>query len=247
MYDGVRSLQQRPATTDYLARVIQMLQLGKRTGILAVERGEHATFEEGVLVFVNGQITEAKVGLRFGRNALNWLSMWGLCRFIFTPAPPSPPALPAPRSIHTPIPTQLRAHTTQKLPALQSNTDPLQARVTQKLPALPANFEDLQPRTTQKLTAIKLVKPVASSQNGYATPHPSPAPVVVIPYHTRPIDEAVRLLEERQLPRTHKHLLLLIDGRRTTLDLMRLMGRTPEDMSRLLGDLRYLGLIGLRV
>jgi hypothetical protein len=206
-------------------------------------------FEEGLLVFINGQITEARVGLRHGKSALNWLSTWGLCRCSFMLM--SPPALPSPGAASMP-PTPY-ARITQKLPAVQMDTDPRQPlppRITQKLPALPANLDSQQPRITQKLTTIKLVKPTGGNQNGYAIPynsHTPAAPISVTPYLTRPVDEAVRLVEERNLSRYHKHLLLLIDGRRTTLDLMRVMGRSPDEMSRLIGDLRYLGLVGLHV
>src|SRR5579859_7374651 len=103
-----------------------MLQLGKKTGILTIEHGEQATFEEALLRFVDGQIIEAKVGLRSGRNALNWLSTWGMCRFIFMAMPPL--ALPAqqsnPRLTQTPSYVPPQARVTQKLPALQTSTDP---------------------------------------------------------------------------------------------------------------------------
>ena len=75
----------RDTMADQLAKVIQVLQLGRKTGMLTVERGEGITFEEGLLVFVNGQIVEAGVGKSSGQEALGWLNSWGKCRFAFVP------------------------------------------------------------------------------------------------------------------------------------------------------------------
>jgi len=76
-------LQQRGTTTDRLANVIQVLQLGRKTGMLSVERGEGTTREEGMIMFVQGQITQAYAGQQSGQAALAWLNSWGACRFTF--------------------------------------------------------------------------------------------------------------------------------------------------------------------
>lgn len=75
----------RDTVADQLAKVIQVLQLGRKTGMLTVEHGEGATFEEGLLVFVNGQIVEANVGQSSGQDAFSRLNNWGKCRFAFIP------------------------------------------------------------------------------------------------------------------------------------------------------------------
>ena len=76
-------MQQRETATDRLADVIQVIQLGRRSGMLTVERGRGATFEEGTITFVNGQVAQASVGSRRGREALSWLSAWRSCLFTF--------------------------------------------------------------------------------------------------------------------------------------------------------------------
>ncbi len=76
-------LQQRGTTTDRLANVIQVLQLGRKTGMLSIERGEGTTREEGTIMFVQGQITQAHAGQQNGQAALAWLNSWGACRFTF--------------------------------------------------------------------------------------------------------------------------------------------------------------------
>lgn len=75
----------RETIADQLVKVIQVLQLARKTGTLAVERGEDAMFEEGTLVFINGQVTEAKTGQRSGLDAFNYLNTWGQCKFAFIP------------------------------------------------------------------------------------------------------------------------------------------------------------------
>ncbi|TMB84035.1 MAG: DUF4388 domain-containing protein, partial [Chloroflexi bacterium] len=64
---------QRETATDRLSNVIQVIQLGKKSGLLTVERGEGITFEEGAITFVNGQAREAQVGKYTGIDAFNWL------------------------------------------------------------------------------------------------------------------------------------------------------------------------------
>lgn len=75
--------QQRGTTTDRLANVIQVLQLGRKTGMLSVERGEGTTREEGMMTFVQGQVIQSLAGQRSGQAALTWLNGWGACRFTF--------------------------------------------------------------------------------------------------------------------------------------------------------------------
>src|SRR5450432_819181 len=78
--------QKRGTVTDRLLNVIQVLQLGKKTGHLTIERDEGKGQEKGEIIFVEGQVTQAYGGNLRGQEALNWLSTWGACRFIFVPA-----------------------------------------------------------------------------------------------------------------------------------------------------------------
>lgn len=64
--------------------VIQVLQLGRKTGELRAERQVGSQTEEGLLKFVHGQITFAQCGQLDGKTALHWLQSWGTCRFVFT-------------------------------------------------------------------------------------------------------------------------------------------------------------------
>lgn len=75
--------QNRETATDKLASIIQLIQLGRRTGMLTARRGEGFTQEQGSITFLKGQITEASFGRHSGAEALNTLSAWGTCRFVF--------------------------------------------------------------------------------------------------------------------------------------------------------------------
>jgi len=87
--------------TNSLANVIQVIQLGRKSGVLTVERGDGVTFEEGVITFVNGQAVDALADPVSGQDALRWLGSWGTCRYEFIPTPTSKmPSITA--SVRTP-------------------------------------------------------------------------------------------------------------------------------------------------
>jgi hypothetical protein len=86
--------QRRGTVTDRLLNVIQVLQLGKKTGNLLVERGEGVKLEAGEIIFSNGQVIQARRGRLQGQEALSWLSTWSTCRFIFVPETEAPTTRP---------------------------------------------------------------------------------------------------------------------------------------------------------
>ncbi len=80
----------RVTATDQLSNVIEVVELGQRTGLLSVERGSGSVLEEGEIYFVSGRAMYAALaGLR-GREALAALSRWGACRFAFDRDAPRP-------------------------------------------------------------------------------------------------------------------------------------------------------------
>ena len=71
--------------TDRLANVLDVVELGQRTGLLRVERGNGTMREEGEVYFAQGKpIYAAIAGLR-GREALHILAQWTGCYFAFDP------------------------------------------------------------------------------------------------------------------------------------------------------------------
>lgn len=192
-------IQRRGTTTDQLANVIQVIQLGRKSGILSVERGEAASLEEGAITFVHGQITEAHVGRRNNQVALNWFKTWKACRFTFVPADSTRPTGP--------------------------------------IAAMPGGAIGQQQNETNSHVAVASL----ATQPGRGTgPLQASSPM---PHRILPAEEALRLLDLGGLSRIHRHLLLLIDGRRTTQELVRLMGRRPDEVQKLLHDLEYIHVI----
>ncbi len=94
----------RVTATDRLSNVIDVVELGQRTGLLTVERGSGSVLEEGEIYFVSGRAVYASLaGLR-GREALAGLSRWGSCRFAFDKDAPRPSSnlAPAPGAMRGP-------------------------------------------------------------------------------------------------------------------------------------------------
>jgi len=67
--------------------------------------------------------------------------------------------------------------------------------------------------------------------------------ISIIPKRIRSNDMALHLLEEAGLSRLHRSLFFLIDGKRTTTELTRLMARSNDEVRRLLLDLERIGII----
>jgi hypothetical protein len=212
--------QQRDTSTDRLANVIQVIQLGRKTGVLTVERGNGITTEEGSITFVNGQATQASAGQHVGLDAFNWLSTWGVCRFAFLSSTTTQQTAPLPSVTRV-------ADAMHVMPAFRTQPQP-QPLVP---PSATHRIEDTP------LTGIDARGIRKSAGVSY------PVPITGIPVRTRQMDEAIRLIEQLGLSRTHRRLFLLIDGQRTTTELVRLMGREPDEVQRLLRDLEKAGVI----
>ena len=88
MFDG------QNVVVDQLVKIIQALQVGRTTGTLVATRGEGPSYEVGTLIFVQGRVAQAKVGRRQDREALNWLSTWGRCKYTFVQSVSSESGMP---------------------------------------------------------------------------------------------------------------------------------------------------------
>ncbi|HEU5229868.1 MAG TPA: DUF4388 domain-containing protein [Ktedonobacteraceae bacterium] len=109
--------EQDYTVTENLAQVIDTIQLGRKTGVLTVQRGEGSAFEGGMVIFVNGRPARAQVGYLNTAESLERLAFWRECRFAFLPYIPPDLALSS--------------------PALLSGKSPSTTSVTGKYPALP--------------------------------------------------------------------------------------------------------------
>lgn len=184
--------QQRGTHTHELASVIQVLQLGRKSGLLIAQRGEGTGWQEGKISFVKGHVIQAHCGVLEGQEALTALHAWGSCRFFFLPDGVERVTGPLPAvQVQTHAPEATQAHPVWR--GEEMNTDSLPA------PAAPRRA----PQAEQKLSA----------------------------------------LERHGLTRQHRHLLLLIDGQRSPVELARLMGRSVDDIYTMLHDLAVFGLV----
>ncbi|GCF09938.1 DUF4388 domain-containing protein [Dictyobacter arantiisoli] len=208
--------QPRETTTNNLADVIQVIQIGHRSGTLTVERGEGNAYEEGEIVFANGQIVNAQTGTQSGPVALGWLTTWTNCRFAFnvessttTPRPPFQP------SGHSPLSTRPGSS-----PA-RTNTN---------------SSGNFRPITT-------------ASMYGQNTPRTASTPsmpnqfVTQIPYRIRTDNSVLAYIEQVGLTREHRRLFMLIDGQRTTHELVGLMGKNLDKIVELLNELERAGIV----
>ena len=212
--------QQQELLTDRLVSVISSIQRGRRSGVLTAKRGEGIVLEEGTIIFANGQVSQASVGRRRGSEALNWLSTWGSCRFMFVPASSE-------AGVHVDQPS---------LPAKGNSTSPLALGPPPHMP----NGRWPDP-----------LAPGPSSPGGQEGPRPAGAwertglkgsvdtPASAAPYPIQHLDAALRLIEQHGLSRVHRQLFCLVDGRRTIVEMVRLMRKRESEIYRLLGDLEH--------
>src|SRR5258708_4392785 len=101
-----------------------------------------------------------------------------------------------------------------------------------------ASFRSVQPSIRQRADmASGSLTTNAFTQNGSeGTPPPFPVRLELG-------EETLRRPETTQLPRSHRRLLLLVNGQRSTNELARLIMRSPEEVQSLLNDLERGGYI----
>jgi Domain of unknown function (DUF4388) len=234
--------QQRDTVTDRLMNVIQVIQLGRKSGLLTVERGEGTQLEDGTIIFVNGQATQAQIARHTGLDAFRRLSTWGDCRFSFIAAPQSSratsplPPLAQDGSIGSLMDTgaRVRAQRAAGNRQLQVPSPPA-ADTGARMHAQRSNFNG---QTTTKDTHSAM-----QSQQGRPASPPGFAPGALL--RTRQLEDGLRVLAQAGLSRTHRRLYLLIDGLRSPAELARLMGREGHAVQALLQELADAGLIQL--
>jgi YD repeat-containing protein len=257
--------QQRDTATDRLLNVIQVIQLGRKSGLLSVERGEGIQFEEGMIMFVNGQATQASVGQRTGLEAFNWLSTWNACLFSFIPSSTTAsgalfttPAIPnTSNSTFTDTNSYLHAQqgTNGRLQAQQGTNGRLQAQhnTNGRLQAQHNTNGRLQAQhnTNGRLQAQQpavhrqTAFPQKAEERERNRSIQTPGSDSTGPNRTRRLEDGLRLIEQAGFTRAHRRLFLLIDGSRSTAELVRLMGREQHEVRILLNQLEEAGLIQL--
>jgi hypothetical protein len=249
----------RVTATDRLSNVIDVVEMGRRTGLLSVERGSGSVLEVGEMYFVNGNPTYASLaGLR-GREALNALSHWGPCRFAFDSEdiPPAPNIFPstdpslqrAPRDRY---PSSPRMPSSDPATTGQAQTGSL--RGTWALQAN-AGAESQDGATSSRRDGHTPTRPPGPSPTGplnrYSTPGssvPSYLPPNAPSPRQRPrrapdVRDLMSVVTAHNLSRSHRTVLLLADGEHTILDLARLSSKSVDEITWLLADLESRGLV----
>lgn len=215
-------MPQYEMTTERLVGIIHSIKLEQKSGVLTARRGEDGMLEEGTVVFVNGRMTQASVGRRSGSAALNWLCTWGHCRYIFLP---STAEAAQPDSSLSAFPDGHELTATNHLMGTQRGPDtgPVNELSTLSLPVTPP--------------------PQAYVVKSGAESRVAPAKYRIVPRSIKPLQEVLRLIDQRRLSRSHRQLFLLINGQRTLEELMHLVGKDQFEIHALLRDLEDLGVI----
>lgn len=202
-------------TVDSLVTIIQTLSNGGMSGHLIAKRNNAmGSSEEGEIFFVRGGIVEAKTGYRRGVDALIWMSSWEDCTFSFQPSK---------ESEHVPVlsPDILKHET--KAP-IMSNTP-----------------ERKHIPSVRKIVGEKDKKKLVDT-DALIVP-PKPLSREVVPSRTEAYDQALQLMRVAEYSRIHHHMFLLVDGRRSVAELIRITGRREDDVARFLRDLERLHII----
>jgi hypothetical protein len=240
--------RQRATLTERLSQVIEVIELGRRTGLLSIERDSAASLEEGDIYFLNGQAIYASTGIQSGRSALEMLKTWGACRFAFLSDIPRPmPNIgPEPRNTSSLSAGSLRSGGTGPRPAgdqfprvggtgPRPPVEPLprsgplsgpSSGAHQPGPLPPSTPSAFPPVLQPRLSGPEVVRNL--SQRPRRAPNPQDIP---------------RLAAAYRLSRAHRALLLLADGEHTVSELARLAGRSEEEALTLLAELMRMGLV----
>jgi hypothetical protein len=260
-------------TTSRLNNIINMIMLGRQSGILRVVRGQGSTREVGQIQFVDGNAVSALLGQVTGNNALTVLQNWGECVYSFDeyPAPAAevettnyqstnPPyangqLFPDPTSTFSPgssWPTYGNMNSQPNpspLPSTSSfgNSYPRAGSQPGYAPIPSGGYTGDLPDYDAMYGAMQgAVQPsgTPSQQSGYQNSASlSPGLLALCPRRTS-LSEHV---EQLPLDRRERMVLLLIDGRRNLSDLARLTRRSDREVLRVLEHLSGLGLIQMNI
>src|ERR1700693_4773119 len=151
-------VQQQEMMADRLVHIISSFQRERRSGVLTAKRGEGIFLEEGTITFATGQASQASAGRRRGSEALNWLSTWESCRFMFVPTEArvqvSQPSLPAKSLAKSPPALGPPAHMTKTSLSAQHTSmlsSPEEQEGVQVEPERESNGEEGQKKTDASL------------------------------------------------------------------------------------------------
>lgn len=208
----------RDNAADSLGDVLELIRMRRQSGLLSVERIQGGRFEEGDIYFQAGQPVYARFGSLTGAEALTRLLSWRQVYFAFSTDQPQPQVNIAPQTGPRGI--------------ARVTTDPLPASVRPSVPPDTKSLLNSGNQRVERTTAPQV--PIASQTN-------IPGLEWLVP-QKRSNDRDVLALP---LTRPQRSMYLLVDGRRTVADLARCMGKSMQEVERLLSELQERGLIAL--
>ena len=229
----------RDTATDRLSNVIEVVELGRRTGMLSAERGTGSAYEEGALYFVGGRAVYAALGPLRGREALTALSQWGPCYFCFDTraVPPQPniaEAITGPR-VAAPSGYAAPAGGSANGPRWPSPTGPIGHATPHDVMH---NGAMRGPTTPDRAAAARGTwgpgQPDTASKTG---------PLGRRPRRSPDLRDLMTVVTTHHLSRVQRTILLLADGTHDVLDIARLASRSVYEVTQMLADLQGRGLI----
>lgn len=224
-------MQWRGAITNQLSDVIQTIQLVRRSGTLKVEKNEDgAVQEEGTITFMNGQITDAQMNVLRGSAAYGKIMSWKSCRFTFLPAESAQPSA-----------GPLASFSSDSYTSRQDTNSGMYSIERSRSLSGSGFFHDMSMSTGNRLT--RDTAPVSPNRDRDTGATNRVSNIVSVPYRIREVNEVLPAFASMGLSRLHRHLFLLIDGRRSLSELVQVLGRQPGEVYMLLADLERAGFI----
>ncbi|HYK84071.1 MAG TPA: hypothetical protein VEV19_01815 [Ktedonobacteraceae bacterium] len=211
--------RERIYSAPSLVEVIKQLLIYRSTGVLTFWRATASRQEQVMITIEQGRPLRVFWGStrqeNINESILHWLNTWGEIHFSFLASDPRL-QLPSPAS-HVQQPTQQPPRVGQP-PRRTAVTRPLST-----LPPTPGNTNSLM-RTTSSI-------PVPRNGRGH--------PETIVAFLT----PGGQQFPAANLPRYERTIFLLINGRRTLVDIAQLTNRSPNEVYATLSHLQNLQLI----
>ncbi|HLZ24769.1 MAG TPA: hypothetical protein VKQ30_21835 [Ktedonobacterales bacterium] len=249
-------------TTSRLNNIISMITLGRQSGILRVIRGQGNTRELGQIKFIDGEPVTALLGQLTGGNALGVLVNWGECIYSFDEVsaaslreadtsfdlPGSAGSDPGRSSPQSGVssgswPSYGTSGTYPNSSPSAPFGNPTTSSSLPNLGSQPGYFpQSSVPSSGSSGDLSRYDVPYGgSTQTSLPQSHPPVSQEVLSIVYRRSI--LAERTDQLPLDRRERMGLLLVDGRRTVSDLVRLTRRSDREMVAVLDHLASLGLI----
>ncbi len=230
---------QQYSIASRMVSIIQTIQLNRETGMLIAKRGGNVSAEEGRIVFTNGRIVDINVSRHSGSDAFNYISAWENCLVSFIPQDPSKDITHLLENSSMVARAQPEEQKKSGVPSgpLPKGARPAHDHRQHQSTDTPVPTSMLDPTDTP----VPADTPVPTDTFSLALTEQEP--VTYAPFLIQPLPIALRKIEQMGLSRAHRQLVLLIDGKRSIEELVHMMGRTTDNIQRLVRDLTSLRLI----